>query len=77
MAGRILIADNIATNRIILKIKLLSASYDVVQAESGHELLQKIADERIDLVIVDADLADIDSVTSPLTKSSLDEVGMV
>ena len=63
MAGRILIADNIATNRIILKIKLLSASYDVVQAESGHELLQKIADERIDLVIVDADLADIDSVT--------------
>ena len=63
MAGRILIVDNIATNRIILKIKLSTASYEVVQAESGRELLQKIVRERIDLVIVDADLADIDSVT--------------
>ncbi len=30
MAGRILIADSIATNRIILKIRFSSASYDVV-----------------------------------------------
>ncbi len=62
MAGRILIADNIATNRIILKIKLASASYDVVQAATGQELLQKTARGRIDLVILDASLPDIGGI---------------
>jgi two-component system cell cycle response regulator len=62
MAGRILIADSVATNRIILKTKLSSASYDVVQAGTGHDLLQMITPERIDLVILDAGLPDYSGV---------------
>lgn len=34
MPNRILIVDDVATNRIILKVKLAAASYDVVQAAS-------------------------------------------
>jgi two-component system cell cycle response regulator len=34
MPGRILIVDDIATNRIVLKVKLAAASYDVSQAET-------------------------------------------
>ena len=62
MAGRILIADSVATNRIILKTKLSSASYDVVQAATGRELLEMITPERIDLVILDAGLPDFSGV---------------
>ena len=53
MAGRILIADDLATNRIVLKVKLSAASYDVVQADKGSDLLAMVAQKRPDLVIID------------------------
>lgn len=34
MAGRILIVDDVAANRIVLKVKLAAASYDVIQADN-------------------------------------------
>ncbi len=54
MPGRILIADDVATNRIILKVKLRSASYDVVQAADQHELLHIAVQNTPDLIIIDA-----------------------
>ena len=53
MAGRVLIADDLATNRIVLKVKLSAASYDVIQATSGDELLLRARNDRPDLVIID------------------------
>ncbi len=53
MAGRVLIADDLATNRIVLKVKLSAASYDVIQATSSDELLQRARQDRPDLVIID------------------------
>ncbi len=53
MAGRVLIADDLATNRIVLKVKLSAASYDVIQATGGDELLQRAQRDRPDLVIID------------------------
>lgn len=62
MAGRILIVDSVVTNRIALKVKLASASYDVAQAASGDEALAVIAAGRPDLVLLDAQLSDIDGI---------------
>ena len=53
MAGRILIANELATNRIVLKVKLSAASYDVLQATNKAELLHAALSEQPDLIILD------------------------
>lgn len=56
MAGRILIADNVATNRIVLKVNLSAASYMVSQATNGPEMLQQAQDLAPDLILMDGGL---------------------
>lgn len=63
MTGRILIADDVATNRIVLKVKLSSAFYDVIQASNGQQALDTALCERPDLIILDDQLTDIDGVS--------------
>ena len=63
MSGRILIADSVATNRIIMKVKLSAASLGVVQADCGAAVLKALADELPDLFILDVDLPDVDGIT--------------
>lgn len=58
MAGRILIADPTATNRIILKVSLSAARYQIVQAQTGQQALDAARNERPDLVILNAHLPD-------------------
>ncbi|MDH3262383.1 MAG: diguanylate cyclase [Paracoccaceae bacterium] len=53
MEGRILIADDLATNRILLKAKLASTRYEVLLAPSRAEAAALAAATRPDLVIVD------------------------
>ncbi|OSP54307.1 diguanylate cyclase [Pseudoruegeria sp. SK021] len=55
MAGRILIYDGIAANRIILRCKLSSACYDVIPATSLADMRRRIALQCPDIVILDAD----------------------
>ena len=52
MTGKILIIDSVATNRIILKVKLVSAQYSVETCEDSVEAKIIIAGERPDLVVV-------------------------
>ncbi len=54
MAGRVLIANNSSTGRIVLKVNLSTASYDVLQATTGSELLEMAARERPELIILDS-----------------------
>lgn len=56
MAGRILIADTTATNRIILKVKLEAARYDILQAATCEEVLERAKTDHPDMVIIDAHL---------------------
>ncbi|MFN3145552.1 MAG: diguanylate cyclase [Paracoccaceae bacterium] len=53
MAGRILIVDAVATNRIILRVKLAAACYHVMQAETTKDALRLAASEAPDLVLLD------------------------
>lgn len=56
MSGKILIVDDIATNRIVLRVKLSSAFYDVRQAASLPEAMAALAADLPDLVIVSTGL---------------------
>ena len=59
MSGKILVVDGLATNRIVLKVKLSTAYYDVVQAATGAEALDVAAREAPDIVLLGSDLPDL------------------
>ncbi|MBD3788282.1 MAG: diguanylate cyclase [Sphingomonadales bacterium] len=62
MAGKILIVDDVATNRIVLKVKLSGARYDTVQAATGAEALRLIPSEAPDLILLDVQLPDMNGI---------------
>lgn len=57
MSGKILIVDNLATNRIVLKVKLCAAHYQVIQAASAKDAMTLAARNRPDLILANAQLA--------------------
>ncbi len=59
MSGRILIVDDVATNRIVLKVMLRSACYAVEQADTGAAALRKARERHPDLILLDVMLPDI------------------
>lgn len=62
MAGRILIVDDMATNRIVLKVKLAAACYEVAQAADGMSALRAARDGAPDLILLDHALPDLDGI---------------
>jgi two-component system cell cycle response regulator len=56
MAGRILIIDDVATNRIVLKVRLTDARYEVLVAEDAATGLQLARSRLPDLVLLDGSL---------------------
>lgn len=75
MQGKILIVDAIATNRIVLKVKLTSAFYQVVQASTVTEAAQLARSHNPQLIISALTLPDGDAAElcallrqSPLTE---------
>ncbi|MGB5865171.1 MAG: diguanylate cyclase [Sulfitobacter sp.] len=58
MQGKILIIDGISTNRIVLKVKLTAAFYQVMQASTMQEALQLIRSQTPDLVLTALNLPD-------------------
>lgn len=53
MSGRILLVDSIATNRIVLRVKLLAAHYFVTPCASIEEAAVALVAERPDLILID------------------------
>jgi two-component system cell cycle response regulator len=56
MAGGLVIADRVAANRVVLKVKLTSARYPVAQAEDAEALLDLASATPPDLVLLDVNL---------------------
>lgn len=56
MQGKILIVDTVATNRIMLNVKLSAAYYNVVPVENEKEALASARSERPDLILLSTDL---------------------
>lgn len=59
MAGRILVVDDVATNRIVMKVKLTAACYTVEQAENGTEALKAARNSKPDLILLDLMMPDM------------------
>ncbi len=59
MAGRILVVDDVATNRIVMKVKLAAACYTVEQADSGAEALRAARTNKPDLILLDVLMPDM------------------
>ncbi len=62
MTGRILIVDDLAINRIILKVKLASACHESVQAADGTTALALARSEKPKLILLDMMLPDISGI---------------
>ena len=61
MQGKILIVDAISTNRIVLKVKLASAFYEVIQAATADEACVAALRHAPDLIISAMALPDCDA----------------
>lgn len=61
MQGKILIVDAIATNRIVLKVKLVTAFYEVIQATTMSEAVELACTQSPDLIITAVCLPDGDA----------------
>jgi len=59
MSGKVLIVDDVATNRIVLKVKLSAAYYEVIQSGSGAEAIEIASRQRPDLILASACLPDL------------------
>lgn len=59
---RILIVDDNKTNRDVLKTQLLQWKFYPVQAQTGHEALNILAEQSFDLVISDMQMPEMDGV---------------
>lgn len=62
MSRQILIVDDVATNRIVMKVRLSEAHYNVLQAGDGRTALAVARAERPDLILLDMMLPDMDGI---------------
>ena len=60
MSGRILVVDDIATNRLILRAKLSSAYFDVLLADCGEQALEIVMNELPDMILLDVMMPNMD-----------------
>jgi len=60
MPGRILVVDDIATNRVFARAKLNANYYDVIEAECGEQAIELAQHEQPDLILLDILMPGID-----------------
>jgi two-component system cell cycle response regulator len=63
MQGKILIIDTVATNRIMLKVTLSSAFYDVSLVACADDTLVQVQAVKPDLILMAMDLPDNQGVS--------------
>ena len=75
MIGKILIVDDVSTNRIVFKVKLTAAGYNTAMAANGSICLRLAQTESPDLILLDLMLPDMSGIevlrqlkANPLTR---------
>ena len=62
MSGQILVVDNLLLSRMVLRVKLSAACYDINLAATGAEALAAVSARLPDIVLLDCNLPDIAGV---------------
>ncbi len=62
MSGRILVVDDLETNRRLLKIRLEAEYYDVATAETGRQALDLAVTDPPDLILLDVMMPEVDGM---------------
>src|SRR5437879_13826250 len=57
--SRLLIVDDNEMNRDMLARRLERKGYEIVAVDSARQLLQRVKDERVDLVLLDIEMPEI------------------
>ncbi len=63
MAKTILIVDDSASLRQVVKIALMDAGYEVIEAGNGQEGLQRLDGRKIHLIVSDVNMPIMDGIT--------------
>jgi two-component system chemotaxis response regulator CheY len=63
MAKTFLIVDDSASMRQLVSFAVKDAGYDVLTAENGKDALQKASGTKVDLVITDLNMPEMDGIT--------------
>jgi len=63
MAKTLLIIDDSASLRQVVKLTLVSAGYEVIEACDGVDALQKLDGTRVHLIICDVNMPNMDGIT--------------
>ena len=63
MAKKILIVDDSSSVRTIARTALREQGYEVIEAGNGREALEKLAAERVHLVVSDVNMPVMDGIT--------------
>ena len=71
MSKRILVVEDQADTRRIIRDMLAPTDYEVAEAENGEEALAAIAKQRPDLILMDVQLPIMDGYTPPHAGSRL------
>jgi two-component system, chemotaxis family, chemotaxis protein CheY len=63
MAKTIMVVDDSASLRQVVGIALKSAGYDVIEAADGQIALGKLGDKKINLIVCDVNMPNMDGIT--------------
>ncbi len=63
MSKRVLAVDDSKTMRDMVGFTLRGAGYDVVEAEDGQDAISVLGADRVDLVITDINMPNMDGIT--------------
>ena len=63
MAKTIMVVDDSFTLRQVLSMNLKKAGYEVVEAEDGRDALNKLSGARVDMIICDVSMPNMDGIT--------------
>src|SRR5260370_12325265 len=61
-SGTILVVDDDSQIRRVMRTTLSSQGYTIVEARNGEEALKKVRTERLDLIILDLNMPDMDGI---------------